>query len=134
MGFSLMEMLVVVSLIGIMSLVAWPKVITLYNQSQVRSARTAVRNLFEAGRMNARANNTRVTLTRTGNIFQITNVTTGAVLGSVNVDGEFKVTASGLSPLNIDARGLSNPDRTYVFTRGNASDSVVISGYGRVTR
>ena len=134
MGFTLMEMLVVVSLIALMSLFAWPRVITLYNQSQVRSARTAVRNLFEAGRMNARANNTRVTLTRTGDIFQLTNNTTGAVLGSVNVDGEFKVTASRDASILIDARGLSTQPRTFVFTRGAVADSVVISGYGRVTR
>lgn len=134
MGFTLMEMLVVVSLIALMSLFAWPRVITLYNQSQVRSARSAVRNLFEAGRMNARANNTRVTLTRTGDIFQLTNNTTGAVLGSVNVDGEFKVTAGGDASILIDPRGLSTQDRTFVFTRGAAADSVVISGFGRVTR
>jgi prepilin-type N-terminal cleavage/methylation domain-containing protein len=134
MGFTLMEMLVVVSLIALMSLFAWPRVITLYNQSSVRSARTAVRNLFEAGRMNARANNSRVTLTRNGNIFRLTNNTSGAVLGSVNVDGEFKVAASGDASIVIDARGLSTQARTFVFTRGAAADSVVISGYGRVTR
>lgn len=134
MGFTIMELMVVVSLIAIMSFMAWPKVITMYEQGRVRSARTAVRNLFEAGRMNARANNARVTLTRTGNIFQLTNNTTGAVLGTVNVEGEFNVTADRDVSILIDARGLSPQARTFVFTRGAAADSIVISGYGRVTR
>jgi prepilin-type N-terminal cleavage/methylation domain-containing protein len=135
MGFSLMEMLVVVSMIAIMSLFSWPKVVTIYNQTQVRSARTAVRNLFESARINARMHSSGMTLNRAANVLWVTNDATGARMGSVSVFEEFKATVSGnLTPLPIDARGLARANGTLVFRRGNASDSLVLSGYGRVTR
>jgi prepilin-type N-terminal cleavage/methylation domain-containing protein len=135
MGFSLMEMLVVVSMIGIMSLFAWPKVVTIYNQSQVRSARTAARNLFEAARINARMHSATMRLNRAGDVLWITNqVTSAPVGGALNVGAEFKVSTRGLVQLDVDPRGLTRSGGLLVFSRGNALDSLVISGYGRVTR
>jgi prepilin-type N-terminal cleavage/methylation domain-containing protein len=134
MGFSLVEMLVVVSMIGLMSLFAWPKVIAVHNQSQVRSARTAVRNLFEATRINARMNSSRMHLNRDGDTFWVTNAA-GTVVGTyLNVGGEYKVSTTGPTLVGIDPRGLTQGSRTFVFSRGNAADSMVISGFGTVTR
>ena len=45
-GYSLVEMLIVVSMIGLMGLFAWPKIAMVLNQRQVGSARLAVLNKF----------------------------------------------------------------------------------------
>ena len=136
MGFSLMEMLIVVSMIGIMALFAWPKVVTVYDRSQVRSARTAARNLFEATRINARMSSTAMTFNRAGNVLWISNNTTAATVGSpLDLAGQYNVTAAGLTALVVDPRGLlQGAGGRLVFSRGNASDSLIISGYGRVSR
>ena len=53
-GFSLVEMLMVVSMIALLSLFAFPKVIRGFDQSQVKSARLAVLNKFASARIQAR--------------------------------------------------------------------------------
>jgi hypothetical protein len=76
-----------------------------------------------------------MTFSLTGNVLSVTNNATGARMGSVSVNEEFKATVTGLTTLPIDARGLVLAGSgTLVFSRGNARDSLVISGYGRVTR
>jgi hypothetical protein len=79
-----------------------------------------------------------MTLNIAGNVLWVTNSATGARMGSVSDFEEFKATLSGsLTALTVDPRGLASPNPnngTLVFTRGNASDSLVFSGYGRVTR
>jgi hypothetical protein len=93
-----------------------------------------VRNLFEATRINARMNSSRMHLNRDGDTFWVTNVA-GTVVGTyLNVGGEYKVSTTGPTLVGIDPRGLTQGIRTFVFSRGNAADSMVISGFGTVTR
>jgi len=141
-GFSLVEMLIVVSMIALMALFAWPKVVVVFNQSQVRSARLAVLNKYNQARIIARQSSRHAYLIRQDSILWVereprvvplAGSTRDTVGGYLNL-GQYGVTVTGLSSLTIDPRGLTGGGGAIVVTRQGLSDSVVISGFGRISR
>jgi len=143
-GFSLVEMLIVVVMIGLMALFAWPKVQTILNQSQVRSARLAVLNKFNQTRINARQTSRSAFLIRSGDVMWIERRprvlpgggTRDTVGGFLNL-GSYGVTVTvtgGSDTVTVDPRGLTTGTWRIVLARSGIKDSVVISGFGRVTR
>ncbi len=141
-GFSLVELLVVVALIGMVGLFAWPKFGTAFDQAAVRGARTALVNQIEAARIGARQSTRRAFLIRDGSTFRVERtprVNPGAgtrdTIGTfTNFLNEFRVTVTGLDQLVIDPRGLVLTSGQWTLTRNAARDSVVISGFGRIGR
>jgi len=143
-GFSLVEMLIVVSMIGLMGLFVWPKVQMILNQRQVGSARLAVLNKFNQTRINARQSSRSAYLIRSGNVLWIERrprvvplalSTRDTIGGYLNLIETFGVTATVSSDtVTVDPRGLTAGTWRIVLARGGAMDSVVISGFGRVTR
>ena len=146
-GFSLVEMLMVVGMIGLLSLFAFPKVMGVFDQSQVRGARLAVLNKFNSARIQARQSARSTFLIRSGALVWIERTprvtplmdgsTRDTVGGFVNLRENYRVVTSGnLDTIPIDPRGLSQAGgtRQLVFTRGTARDSIIISGFGTVTR
>jgi prepilin-type N-terminal cleavage/methylation domain-containing protein len=143
-GFSLVEMLIVVSMIGLMGLFAWPKVVMVLNQGQVGSARLAVLNKFNQARINARQSSRSAYLIRSEDVLWIERQPRVVPLagslrdtigGYLNLDRSFGVTATVSSDtVAVDARGLTAGTWRILLARGAARDSVVISGFGRVTR
>jgi type II secretory pathway pseudopilin PulG len=138
-------MLMVVGMIGLLSLFAFPKVMRVFDQSQVRGARLAVVNKFNSARIQARQSSRHAFLIRSGNVLWIERMprvtpqgtdTRDTVGGFLNLR-EYRVTSSGtLDTIPIDPRGLTQGGGTWQlnFTRGTANDSVIISGFGTVTR
>jgi Tfp pilus assembly protein FimT len=139
-------MLIVIVMIAIMSLFAYPKVVRVFDQSQVKGARLAVLNKFNSARINARQSSRHVFLIRAGNVLWIEREprvtpqgfdTRDTVGGFLNLDSTYRVTASGsLVTVPIDPRGLTIGGGPWQLnlTRGAASDSLIISGFGTVTR
>ena len=133
----------VVVMIAIMSLFAFPKVIRAFDQSQVKGARLSVLNKFNAARLAARQSSRHVYLIRVADALWIEREprvtpqgfdTRDTVGGFLNLGG---VTMSGtLDTVPIDPRGLTQGGGTWQlnFTRGAANDSLIISGFGTVTR
>jgi len=144
-GFSLVEMLIVVVLIGLMSLFGFPRVVRVFNQSQVRGARQAVLNKYNAARIQARQSSRHTFLVRSGNVLWIereprmvglagsTRDTVGEFL---NLEGSWLVAVRGFTEVEIDPRGLTVGGGPWqlVIARQEASDSILITGFGRVTR
>jgi type II secretory pathway pseudopilin PulG len=134
-------MLVVVSMIGLMALFAWPKVVPAFDRSQVRSARSAIVNKYNQARINARQSRRRTILARNGTVLWIERLPRVFPLAGSDRDtvgpflslAEYGVAVRGFTSLQIDPRGLAGSG-TIVVGRGTAIDSVVISGYGRVSR
>jgi Tfp pilus assembly protein FimT len=137
-------MLMVVSMIGLLSLFGFPKVMRIFDQSQVRGARLAVLNKFNSARIQARQSARQVDLIRSGGLLWIEREPRVTVLAGSTRDTvggflnlrEYRVTASGsLDTIPIDPRGLTQGGPWQLnFTRGAANDSVIISGFGTVTR
>ena len=135
----------VVGMIGLLSLFGFPKVMRVFDQSQVRSARLAVLNKFNSARIQARQTSRTAFLIRSGPLLWIERMprvttlsgsTRDTVGGFLHLREAYKVTADGnLDTVRVDPRGLTQggPWRLSL-SRGVASDSLIISGFGTVTR
>lgn len=142
-GFSIIELLVAVVLIGIIALFAFPRVRAGMIRSDVRSARTTIVALHAKARANAIQGNRRTALRFAGNTAFVTaaprrnpGVGTIDTLGGIeNLGGNYKVTlASTSDSLPIDQRGIGliTALTTVVVSRDGVADSVLISGFGLV--
>ena len=143
-GFSLVEMLIVVVLIGMMSVFGFPKVVRVFDQTQVRGATQAVVNKFNAARIAARQSSRHTFLVRSGNSLWIERQprmvaaglsTRDTVGGFINLSG-WRSSASGFTSIEIDPRGLAVGGGPWqlIITRNESRVTVNITGFGRVTR
>ena len=144
-GFTLIELMIVVSVIGLIVLFASPKIYEVYNRSMVRGARTTITNMYITARNQARTTNRVAVLRRLNDqvwveVNQYVSEGTGKIIVRQPVDlgTEYGVTiTAGDDSLRIDPRGMlstSGSTFTYRFARRGTPDSVVISGYGRIQR
>ena len=134
----------VVGMIGMLSLFGFPKVMRIFDQSQVRGARLAVLNKFNSARIHARQSSRHVHLIRANNtlwiereprVTALAGSTRDTIGGFLNLRN-WRVTSTGLDTVDIDPRGLTQGAGPWMlrFERGVARDSVIISGFGTVTR
>lgn len=142
-GFSLVEMLIVVVIIGLVMLFTFPRAASIYDRTMVRGARTAITNTYLTARTAARTSNkTAVMRTDVDRIWVETNdyapaTTKVVVRPALDLGDEYSVTVTGEDSLRVDPRGvLKGTVRIYkwVISRNGWSDSVMVNGYGRVLR
>lgn len=142
-GFSLIELLIVVSIIGLVMLFTFPRAAAVYDHTMVRGARTAVTNMYLNSRSAARtANKTAVFRLSGDQVWVETNnyapLTTKVVVRQpVDLGDEYGVTVTGEDSLRVDPRGVIKGEtriRKWIISRNGWSDSVMVNGYGRVLR
>jgi prepilin-type N-terminal cleavage/methylation domain-containing protein len=140
-GFSLTEMLIVVVIIGLVMLFTFPRAGKILDHTQVHGARTAIVNKLNATRVAARTSNQVAVLRRSGNdLWLELNAMTGTgktvvTGGAVGLYATYGVTVTGPDSVRFDPRGMSlSGTQKYVVTKNGFSDSVVVNGYGRITR
>jgi len=142
-GFTLIEILMVIVLIGIMTAIGFPRMRDGLVKSDVRSARSQAMLLYAQGRASAQESGRAVTLDFTGNTALLTATprllagagTIDTIAGPLNLLTTYKVTVTGNpSPtLTIDPRGFgSSAGTTITFARAGFSDSIVVSNFGRI--
>ena len=144
-GISLVELLMVIVLIGMLLAIALPKGREVYDRAMVRSARTALTNLYNATRTTARASNQVAVLRLNAGIvvlernhpYPATTKDTVTLGGQFyDFPGRYGVSITGPPSVRVDPRGLlldAGP-HTWVFTRAGWSDSVIVNSYGRILR
>ena len=143
-GFSLIEMLIVVVIIGLVCLFTFPRAGAIYDQAMVRSARTTITNLYITARTTARTTN-KVAVVRfqndrmwveTNNYSPLTTKDTTRT--PIDLNEAYGVTlTTTVDSLRIDPRGMllsSGTEYKYKVTRRGYSDSVMVNGYGRILR
>jgi prepilin-type N-terminal cleavage/methylation domain-containing protein len=144
-GFTLVEMMIVVVLIGAVLLIGWPKVASGLAKTNLRSSRTTVANMFAKARAFAMQSNRRTSINFNGNNVVITaSPRTLAGVGTVDsIGGVEKLSeAYGVSltapvgSVAYDPRGFGSLGATqnFVVTRNSKRDSVMIDGLGRVIK
>jgi len=138
-------MLMVVSMIALLSLFAFPKVIRGFEHSQVKSARLAALNKFTSARIQARQSSRTTFLIRSGSLLWIERTprvtaligsTRDTVGGFLHLRNAYRVEVSGsMDTVPVDPRGLTQGGPWQLnLRRGSANDSLIISGFGTVTR
>lgn len=145
-GFSLIEMLIVIVVIGMIALVALPRSQAAFRKAQLRSARNAVINLYQQARTRAINENRRMTLNLDGTSVWVTaqpRRTVGGAgdrdtVGSIhNMTTQYGVALSGGTVYTVDARGLGTvpgAPTKILFTKSGVSDSFTITGYGGINK
>jgi prepilin-type N-terminal cleavage/methylation domain-containing protein len=138
MGFSLMELLIVVSVIGLLSLFMLPKSLDIIRRSEIKGARNHIINKFYLARSAARQNAVSTLLIKDGNFILIERLGTpmDTVGGVQSLNALFGVTSTGADTVRIDPRGLAQTTApvTMTFGRNGLRDSVVFFGLGGLSR
>jgi prepilin-type N-terminal cleavage/methylation domain-containing protein len=144
-GFTLVETLIVVVLIGAVTLIGYPKVVSGMAKTNLRSSRTTMTNMFATARAVATQRNRKTWINFNGNNVVVTaSPRTAAGAGTVDTIGAVQkldqlygvsVTAP-VGSVAYDPRGFGGltTSRTFVVTRSGKRDSVMVDGLGRVTK
>ena len=143
-GFTLIELLIVVVIIGAVSLIAFPKLKAAYQASALRGARTRVITVYNAAKAAAVQTNRPVRVHITAGDIWVTATPRMTVGGSGTADTISPVQSlyhvygvlmfTSVDSLMLDPRGLGLNGGTIVFANGSKSDTLRITGYGRVVR
>jgi prepilin-type N-terminal cleavage/methylation domain-containing protein len=136
MGFSLMEMLIVVVIIGLTTLWVFPRGQRMLEHTQVRGARSSVVNMINSAKLAARQNNSDMVFEVAGNMISVHPPGLPAILQQ-NLRSEYSVSVtSGDLTIDFDKRGLVMGGLTnrIVVAKSGFSDSVKVDNYGRVRR
>lgn len=145
-GFTTIEMLIVVTLIGIIALIGFPKIRQSLDKANVRSARSAVGTLAATARAAAIQRGCPAVIHFSGSnatVWVTTNCATkvDTVSGVQQLGPRFNVMMSYTTDsLRFDPRGLSMDNlsgNTVIRYTGNAAsnmDSTIISPIGKVIR
>ncbi|MGE5091372.1 MAG: Tfp pilus assembly protein FimT/FimU [Bacillota bacterium] len=143
-GFTLIEMLTVVVLIGAVVLMSWPLMRSAKYKSELRSARTSVASMYARARSAAVQYNRATILAFNGAsavVLATPRLQAGGTVDTVgrvnNLGVGYGVTvASTNDSLRVDPRGFGGNSGTVTvrLRKAEFTDSVVISGYGRLVQ
>jgi Tfp pilus assembly protein FimT len=137
-------MLIVVVVIGLMSLIAIPRLADAFAQNNLISARAKVVSLFAVARSTAMGSSRATVLHLTGNSLYVTasprlvavaGSTIDTVTTAESIATQYGVSASTTADsILIDQSGLGQNGATIVLTKGYRADTIVISQYGRILK
>ncbi len=144
-GFTLVEMMIVVVLIGAILLIGWPKVASGLAKTNLRSSRTTVANMFAKARAFAMQSNRRTWINFNGNNVVITasprtlagTGTVDSIGGVEKLSEAYGVTLTApVASVAFDPRGFGTLGamQNFVVTRNSKRDSVMVDGLGRVIK
>lgn len=139
-GFSLIELLIVVVIIGILVSLASPRIRRAWFRAEVISARNAMANMYTTARLTALQTGRTVTITRDNNFIVITAAprldggvgsdTVGAV---VDLNGKHGVTAAGTpTAITVNPKGLGGTAFEWTVQRAEFADTLQVSAFGRI--
>ena len=144
-GLSLIEMLTVMTLVGILTLLMAPRIDLSFTQANVRSAQGAIITKYQRTKSVAVQGNRIATLNLAGNLAWITasprlTPHAGSAVDTVEAVTDFgalygvTLTATPTGTLGVDPRGIGTSGATITFARAGLTDSVIISTFGRITK
>jgi prepilin-type N-terminal cleavage/methylation domain-containing protein len=139
-GFTLIEVLMVVAIVGILLAVVVPKYGSIASTMNVRSAKQEMATLLAQGRATAIQTNQTVKVIRSGNVVSLIAVsgTTSTIIAQQDLGSQFGVTLSATrDSLAYDSRGMVTGNTTtlkFIVSNATTRDSVCLMALGKVTR
>jgi len=147
-GFTLIEALIVVVVLGLIALIGFPRISAAMVKSDLRSARTTVINLVATARAASVQTSRRTWLKFEGNkayVLARPRLTVGGAgvdpadtLGTVHdLSAQYGVTASGVDSIQFDPRGFGasfGDTSSVTLSRSSHTETVKLDGLGRVIK
>jgi prepilin-type N-terminal cleavage/methylation domain-containing protein len=136
-GFTLMEMMMVIVIMGLMLAMGLPKLHDWSNSADASGARTSAVALLAKARAAAIQNNQLTTASFEGTSGAVVVQATNDTLERVAMGTQYGVTMSPSSwSVTYDPRGIGqfHSPYTVTFTRSGKTSSLTVSGYGRVAQ
>lgn len=143
-GFTLVEMLLVVVLLGLFSAIAYPRMKAPVARLSVRSARQQASEMLVVARSAAVQSGAETRFIRSGNVLRTVMDSSGTWItiaaGDLYATHGVTVAMTGLLPkdtIRFDARGVAiglTGTQTITFTNSTAADSVCVLRVGKVAR
>ncbi|MFL5495599.1 MAG: Tfp pilus assembly protein FimT/FimU [Gemmatimonadales bacterium] len=148
-GFSLIEMLIVVVVIGLMTLIALPRLADAFAQNNLNSTRAKVISLYSVARATASGSSRTTVLHVAGNQAYVTASPRMVPVAGSDIDTitkpesiytEYGVTANvlpaGRDSILIDQSGLgrNGSNTTIILSKSGRADTITISQYGQIQK
>ncbi len=145
-GFTLVETLIVVVLLGLIALVAYPKMSSAMLRNDVRSARTALVNLVAKARAGATQGNRATWIKFEGNSAyvlarprRLPGAGDADTLGAVEdlAEAYGVALAATVDSIQFDPRGIGTgfgSSATILVSHGSYSDAITVDALGRITK
>lgn len=143
-GFSLLELLIVIIVMGMLSMFAYPRLRGSTTGLSVRSARQQTTEMLVIARAAAVQNGSEARFIRAGNLIRVLVDSNGTfvTLSARDLYTEHGVTVAvgGAAPrdtVRFDPRGLAiglSGAATITFTNATVTDSICVSKFGKVAR
>ena len=122
-GFTLLEMLITVIVIGVLSAIIAPNLIGLYNQNQVRDALSQVESSLKEAQRQAIKNSKTCTVTFNRIDKTITGTPNGCLLSTRTLNNSVTLTTNEASPPDIFDLAFS-----YKGNYGGLGKTIIVSG------
>lgn len=142
-GFTLVELLIVMTLMGIMGMYAYPKLRGTTTSWSTRSARQQVTSMLIVARAAAVQNGSEARFIRSGNVARVTVDSNGTyvTLASRDLYRDHGVTfttgGTARDTVRFDPRGVAiglTGSPIFKFTNATVKDSICVSKLGKVAR
>jgi len=142
-GFTLVETLLVVVIMGLVTLMALPKINSAFDRTGVLNAKARVMALYSAARSVAVGSNQTAIVRLNGNqVYLYARPRRKAGAGSVDtiirptdIYGVYGVTMSGgADSVRVSPTGLGLDSAAVILTKSTFVDTIFISRYGRVIK
>jgi prepilin-type N-terminal cleavage/methylation domain-containing protein len=142
-GFTLVEALMVIVVIGLVSLLGLPKLQHAWAHSNVLSSKAKITSLYARARASAvEGNRTAILVVNGGNAYVVTRPFAGGVGTTFdtitpveNLYTQYRVNLTAdVDSARIAPTGLGLNGAQIVLTKGSYADTVVINQYGRILK
>jgi prepilin-type N-terminal cleavage/methylation domain-containing protein len=146
-GFTLVETLVVVVILGLIAIIGFPRISAAMVKSDLRAARTTMINLVATARAASVQSNRVTWIKRAGTsayvgatprVVPLAGSTADTVGPIRNLGTTYGVTMSGADSIQFDPRGFGSwtggGTVSIVLSRSSHSETITIDGLGRVTK
>jgi prepilin-type N-terminal cleavage/methylation domain-containing protein len=139
-GFTVIEILVVITIVGVLLGVVVPRYGRISGAMQVHSAKQEIASLLTQGRATAIQTDQTVKVVRSANSISLFAVsgTASTLILQQDLGSQFGVTLSATrDTVGYDSRGMVTGNAVtlkYVVTNGDTRDSVCLMALGKVTR
>ncbi|MEP7065331.1 MAG: prepilin-type N-terminal cleavage/methylation domain-containing protein [Gemmatimonadota bacterium] len=139
-GFTLIEVLMVITIVGVLLGVVVPRYGAISGAMQVHSAKQEIGALLAQGRATAIQTDQTVLVVRSANVISLIALTgtTSSIISQQDLGSQFGVSVSASrDTVTYDSRGMvtgNSATLKFGVTNGSTSDSVCLMALGKVTR